>query len=417
MNIKNITICLILIFLFACKQNDKNLMDVCIFKEGDNYQLTGSIIKKKIGSFKTADQAIQYAINNMSEGGCIEILSGKYELKNTVYLANGIWLKGSGRRTEILVTTTDTTEVGIFGSGLKDVKVSDLSIVAIDTIQTLAGICFDHCGDCEIDNIYAEGFKKYGIWLRNNSFLCHINNCTAANNMRANIFTDSLFWSRAGEYMPNLITNCITYGGWNGIEINKSIVLNIVGCIVHQPENFGFFIHNVSNSVLVNGCRTYQTQNDAVVVEKSHEVNLTSNIFCWSRGKGIVLRGVDWGTISGNNIIDSGSERYGGFSGVGDANGIELTDKCRCILVNGNNIFNWGGQGIMNYAVFEDESCENNLFSSLNINYYEKGGVKSHGKNSVVSNIIQKSSPALHGKPEGPDPLFIPERLQEFIRE
>lgn len=406
-----------MLLVLGCNVAPDQYSDFNIAISDGKYLVQDAFSGKKFKAFNDADIALQTAINALQNGGSVTIMSGRYEIKNTIYLKSGVCLKGNGRRTELIFTGADSTGVGLFGSGLKDVLVSDLSIVAGDSTSVQAGICYDHCGDSEIDNVYIEGFSKYGIWLRNNSFLCHLNNCTAAANGRANIYTDSLFKSRAGEFMPNLITNCITYGGYNGIETNKSIVLNIVGCVVHQPENFGYYINNISNSVLLSGCRTYQTQNNAVVVENSHEINLTGNIFCWSRGKGIVLKGVNWGTISGNNVIDSGSEQYGGFPGVGDANGIELTDGTKCIQVTGNNIFNWGGQGIMKYAVYEDETCENNSFTSLNINYFEKGGVVSKGHNSIVSDIVAKDNPALKGNPKGPDPLFIPERLQEFIRE
>lgn len=94
-------------------------------------------------------------------------------------------------------------------------------------------------------------------------------------------------------------------------------------------------------------------------------------------------------------MIDSGSEQYGGFPGVGDPNGIELTEKTRCVQVTGNNIFNWGGQGIMKYAVYEDETCDHNSFTSLNLNYFEEGGVVSRGKNSLVKDIVYIKEPAL----------------------
>ena len=116
-------------------------------------------------------------------------------------------------------------------------------------------------------------------------------------------------------------------------------------------------------------------------------------------------------------MIDSGSEQYGGFPGVGDPNGIELTEKTRCVQVTGNNIFNWGGQGIMKYAVYEDETCDHNSFTSLNLNYFEEGGVVSKGKNSLVKDIVYIKEPALKGNPAGPDPLFKPERLEAFIEE
>lgn len=402
---------------FSCQPTPDNISNIVLSRVGNEYQLIESFSRAKINSYQQAGIAIQSAIEILKEGGTLELLNGEYLINQTIYLNKGISMKGNGRKTILRIANTDTTGVGIMAIGLKGIEVSDLSVISTDSSNSIAGICFEHCGDCEIKNVYAEGFSKYGIWLRNNSFLCHLDNCTAAANRQANFYTDSLFWSRAGEYMPNLITNCISYGGYNGIEANKSIVLNIVGCIVHQPENFGFYIHNVSNSVLISGSRTYQTQNNAVVVEKSHEINISGNIFCWSRGKGIVLKGVNWGSIVGNNVIDSGSERYGGFPGVGDANGIELTDGTKCIQITGNNIFNWGGQGIMKYGVYEDESCENNSFTSLNLNYFEKEAVISKGQNSWVKDIVAKDNPALNGNPRGPDPLFDPQRLHDFIRE
>jgi len=403
-------------FAFSCKINQEFSDDLVVSSRNGNYVLSCAISGNKVYSSSDAGKAIQKGIDLLENGGSLRLSSTEYVLTQTLHLNSGIHLKGEGRKSQLIIKDADSTGCGIFATGKKDIQVSGLSIVASGS-SVKAGICFDHCGDCEITDIYSEGFQEYGIWLRNNSFLCHINDCTAAGNKRANIYTDSLFWSRAGEYMPNLITNCITYGGWNGIECNKSIVLNIVGCVVHQPENFGYYIHNVSNSVLLTGCRTYQTQNDAVVVEQSHEINISSNIFCWSRGKGIVLRGVDWGTISANNIIDSGSERYGDFPGVGDAIGLELVMKTRCVQVTGNNIFNWGGQGIMKHGIFEDETCFQNSFIANNINYYESDGIISKGKGSMEKENLLHKSPALNGNPAGPDPLFKPELLQTFIRE
>lgn len=401
---------------FGCNYRPSEVLDITISKIGNKYFLTETGSQQHIANHKDAGKAIQSAVELLANGGTISLMNGEYLLDQTIVLAKGVSIKGNGRKTILKIVATDTTGVGIVATGLKAISVSDLSIINANKQGAIAGICFDHCGDSEIENVYVEGFEKYGIWLRNNSFLCHINNCTAAANMRANIYTDSLFWSRAGEYMPNLITNCITYGGYNGIEINKSIVLNIVGCIVHQPQNYGYYIHNVSNSVLLSGCRTYQTGSDAVWVYKSHEINITGNIFCWSRGKGLVISGVDWGTISGNNIIDSGSERYGGYNGTGDAIGIEL-QKARCIQITGNNIFNWGGQGIMLYAIREDAASSNNSIISNNINYYTEGSLISSGSNTIVKDNLGLKSPALNGNPEGPDPLFDPNRLQRFIEE
>lgn len=413
---KNFVFVLIAMTAVACNRLPEEIANITISKNGNKVYLIESATQQPIANYKDAGIALQEAVNLLDSGGTISVMTGEYTLNQTVYLGKNVSVKGNGRKTVFKIVKTDSTGAGIMAIGLKGVSVSDLSIISAKEPGSVAGICYDHCGDCEIENVYAEGFEKYGIWLRNNSFLCHVNNCTAAANMRANIFTDSLFWSRAGEYMPNLITNCVTYGGYNGIETNKSIVLNIVGCIVHQPRNFGYYIHNVSNSVLLSGCRTYQTGSDAVWVDKSHEINITGNIFCWSRGKGLVISGVDWGTISGNNIIDSGSERYGGYKGTGDAIGIEL-QKSRCIQITGNNIFNWGGQGIMMYAIREDALSSQNSIISNNMNYYTESSVSSKGRNTVVKENTSLQSPALNGNPNGSDPLFKPANLEKFINE
>jgi parallel beta-helix repeat protein len=400
----------------SCNNLPDEISNLTIFPKGNKFVLLESNTLLQIAEYNDAGKAIQSAVDLLDEGGTISLLNGEYVLNQTIYLAKEVSMKGSGRKTILKVIQTDSTGVGLMATGLKGITVSDMSIISAKSQDAVAGICFDHCGDSEIKDVYVEGFKKYGIWLRNNSFLCHINNCTATANMQANIYTDSLFWSRAGEYMPNLITNCITYGGYNGIETSKSIVLNIVGCIVHQPQNYGFYIHNVSNSVLISGSRTYQTGSHAVWVDKSHEINITGNIFCWSRGKGLVLSSVDWGTVSGNNIIDSGSERYGGFISTEDAVGLEL-QKSRCIQITGNSIFNWGGQSIMLYAIREDAASSNNSISSNNMNYYSEGSIKSYGNNTIVTDNIALKSPALNGNPDGPDPLFDPGKLVNFIRE
>ena len=164
-----------------------------------------------------------------------------------------------------------------------------------------------------------------------------------------------------------------------------------------------FHLLKHSNSVLITGCRTYQIQNDAVVVENSHEINISSNIFCWTEGNGIVLDQVKWGTISANNVIDSGSinpfdphkdslktteEVKRNLRSPNDRksikSGIVVKNMTQGVTITGNAVFNWPATPKMKYGIVEDATCENNIISSNNINFYSIADVHSEGKGTKV---------------------------------
>jgi hypothetical protein len=131
--------------------------------------------------------------------------------------------------------------------------------------------------------------------------LSEIRGCKISDSGKSGIYlqaTSKNLKSRAGDYLPNLITNCIIYGGNYGIELQKTICTNIVACQVFMTKSAGFYI-NGANSTLISGCRTYQISDDAIRAVKSHELNVSSNIFCWHEGHGILLDNVIWGTING----------------------------------------------------------------------------------------------------------------------
>jgi hypothetical protein len=53
-----------------------------------------------------------------------------------------------------------------------------------------------------------------------------------------------------------------------------------------------------------------------VVADHSHEFNLSSNIFCWHERHGVLIQDRNWGTIAGNEVIDTGSYNPGGVDHV-----------------------------------------------------------------------------------------------------
>ena len=141
---------LIIIFtilaLFSGRAESKELRDVQVYADEKGYILRDPFSGKELGSFEFADDAIKKGIVLLPDGGSMELSSGKFVLRNTVYLKNGISLTGRGRRTELIIQAVDSTGVGIYGQGLKNVIVSDLSLIAADKKDTLvkAGICYDH---------------------------------------------------------------------------------------------------------------------------------------------------------------------------------------------------------------------------------------------------------------------------------
>jgi hypothetical protein len=375
---------------------------------------------------------------------------GTFLLEEPVRLADDVHLRGSGRGTRLQVSEANRDGVGLLCEGLHGVAVSDLALTAGANEGAVAGVVLDDCGDCQVRDVFAVGFAHYGIWVRNNSFLCEVRGCKLGGNGRANLYLEHLErGGRGGDYAPNLVTNCIAYGGGTGFECDRAIVLNIVGCAVYQPNKYAYHVRNTSNSVLISGCRSFQVEQDAVVVEASHEINISSNTFCWHEGHGIVLKDVIWGTVCGNNVIDSGSvnlttktlasttlldvtvevdgEPYTHpfhMSPPDDyepplMNGIYLIEGTRGVTVNGNAIFNWGPAPHMKYGVEEDTSCINNVISANNINFCQQGAVLSKGSGSQVHGNVSRVDEAYLGKPAGPGGVhvFDVELIRRFIQD
>lgn len=393
-----------------------------IFKEGGQYKVRGRVSTKVYKSSSRADEVIQFAIDSFEkQGGDIVLFSGVYILEKQINLNSYISLKGSGPSTSLYLSAHHDTGTAFSCHQLDRIRIADLSVKAQKgSVHAKNGIILDHCGDSVIENIYCVGLAEHGVWVRNNSFLCEVRGCKFADITGSAVLMEKLAkGGRAGEYIPNLITNCIAYGGGKGFECKRSIVLNIVACQVFQSKGVAFFVGETSNSVLISGCRTFQIQDHAVVVEKSDEINLSSNTFCWHLGHGILIENVKWGTITGNCIIDSGSinpysnEHTNMYIPVKidlkphRRNGIHITGSSKGLSITGNAIFNWIVAPPMLYGIREEKDCMSNLIVANNINYYDEAGILSEGKNTQVhSNNSTKEN---HREPDK-----ITERIQVF---
>lgn len=366
-----------------------------IYAERDLYKAMTRVTHEVILSSHQAGEAIQAAVDAAGEvGGQVFIEPGRYPITGPIRLRSRVRLSGVGRGTRLEVAD----EAGILLAGLDSAEVADLTIVAAKGSVAQAGLILDGCGDCQATNVLAGGFAAHGIWLRNHSFLCTIRGCSTAGNGQSNICLDTLaMHGRAGRYLPNLITGCMVYGSGVGIEARRAVVANITDCCVFQTAGSGLHVHSGSNSVVVTGCRTFQVGKHAVLVEDSDEFNLSSNIFCWQIEDGVVIRNAHWGTINGNEIIDSGSYN----SGVEDRtatwdqfpadwpphSGLKLLNV-HGYNISGNTIFNWGVCPPMEYGIYEDDACFKNNITGNSINFFAKEGVMSLGRESAVGNNV-----------------------------
>jgi hypothetical protein len=368
---------------------------IMVFGDGTEYRAVTRITHEPVAASASATETIQAAIYAMGDdGGQVFIEQGRYPLDEPVRLRNRVRLSGAGRCTRLEVRG----DAGVMLPGLDSAELADLAVVAAADGESEAGVILDGCGDCQVTNVLAGGFTGHGIWLRNHSFLCTLRGCSATGNGKSNIFMDTLAEAgRSGEFLPNLVADCTVYGGGIGIETKRTIVANIIGCVVFQTAGTGFHIHSESNSIVITGCRTFQVGKHAVLLEDTDEFNLSSNIFCWHIEDGVVIRNAHWGTITGNEIIDTGSynsnvpDRAAGWDTLPQDlprySGLQLLNV-HGFSVTGNTIFNWPVCPPMEYGIYENAASFKNNFTGNNVNLYDKEAVLSLGQESATCNNV-----------------------------
>lgn len=426
---------LITILLAAATNAFGQGTDYVIFKEGDFFsarnRISGSVEVKD----KEAGVTIQTVLDKFKgRGGKVELMSGRYPLTSQLVIPSHVTISGNGTSTVVVIGKTSQLESAFYSDSTSKVTIQELAITSEDPKEEHSGIIFNSGGDCLVRDVFITGMGAYGIWYRGYCFLSEIRGCKISGSGKSGIFLQGVKTkSRAGDYLPNLIANCIIYGGNYGIKLQETLCTNIVACQVFMTKNAGIYLDR-SNSTLISGCRTYQIQSDAVKVVKSDELNVSSNTFCWHEGHGIMLDGVIWGTINGNNFIDNGhinivpedvsSASYvmkipDGINVLDSLKcGIFATNKTRGVTVSGNAVFNWGSNAPLKHGIHEDASCSDNIIIGNNINFYHYSGILSEGTNSKESNNLSTKEPFI-GKDTAYQKMhwYDPRILQGFIEE
>jgi len=403
-----LTIALV-ILAYQAQCLDSVSQDFEIYQQGETHIVRGKIDLKEHFSGSSASEAIQFALNNLgASGGTVYIHTGIYLLNKQIDIPSHATLTGSGNGSRLIFGNNHVTGIAISCRAADNAVIKNLSIQAeLSNVSARIGVQIDSCGLTSVEKVTCIGMQEHGIVLSNYSFLCTIDACKIGGTGKSGILIKNLFkGGRGGDWVPSQVSNCIVYACGKGIECLKSLVINISDCQVYQTKSHGFHIHTQSNAVLVTGCRTYQITGGSVVVENSHEINLSSNIFSWSTEEGIILNNVRWGSVVGNNIIDIGSvnlfdpeedslikadpkrpfvKKYVPGQEITNYTGILLKNQTMGITITGNSIFNWHVAPPMRYGIEEDTSCVSNLISSNNINYCIEG-ISANGKETLVKN-------------------------------
>jgi hypothetical protein len=377
--------------------------NLTVSRAKDIYMVTGQISGNELYKSNSAGDAIQFAIDKHAKGGTVVLQTGNYVVKKQINLRSFITLTGSGPSTIIRMQENHDTGIAINGDTIFKAVVSNLSIVASKNDSTaIAAIKLSSSGDCQISDIFCVGMKHAGVWLATHTYLTEIRGCKFADIKGSGVLLEFLRSGVGGEYVPNLVSNCIAYRCGIGFRINNAVVVNFNQCAAHQCKNV--FNFNRGASVSITSCRSFQIEEEAVVLYNSAEINITGNIFCWSEKEAIKLNKVTWGTISGNNLIDIGSINYYTremnpekkrklFYPVPEGvevplySGLTLSEV-KGLTISGNAIFNWNQCPKMLYGIYEEKNCAYNLITSNNINWVKNEGIKSLGKNTLVANNL-----------------------------
>lgn len=345
-------------------------------------------------------------------GGEVRLAAGEFRLTGPLVVGSRVALRGAGRATRLIAA--GAAESAIELNQADGALLSDIAVVAAEGEAAPAiGITLTGCGDCRVTGVFVKGFARFGLLVQKGSFLNRIECCAVAGCGEANYkFFQLGKDGRGGDYLPNLAQGCTAYGGGVGFAVEATLVLNLVGCMVHQAKSHGFHLWSHSNSVLLSGCRTFQVGGNAVLVHDSNELNISSSIFCWTRDHGILLRKVSWGVVSGNNVIDAGVRAADG----GRRDGIRLAEGSEGLQITGNALFSWGDQVPMAHGVFEDETCRHNAVRGNNLNFYrESEGFVTAGSGSSAGENVAVADPAYRGNPNKPFPDFTNEAIDAFI--
>lgn len=287
-----------------------------VLKKGTTFVALNSVGNEIFAEDKHADIIFRRCISTLaaSGGGEIKVENGVFPFHTPVKLESRIKILRSGRTTTFVPASDNTDGVIFVASGKDEILLSDFvcQVDVLSTNEKASGIIIENCGDCKVRSVFIRDFSGYGFWLRNDSFLCRFVDCAAANNGKAEYYiSDINAGGRGGDY----IKNCTSYASrGKGIEVYASLCVNTVGCNMYHPKRNGYYFQQGSNSILLSGSRCFKAEGNGILIENSHELNVSSNYEAVPSPKIVIAVGAC--AISGGPFMNHSEAHNGADSAV-----------------------------------------------------------------------------------------------------
>lgn len=377
-------------------------------RSASRFFLWGDVDRCRVAESDDAASVLQGALDRFarSGGGRVEIRQGRFPIARTLELPPSVSVVGVGRAT-VFEMTPELARTGgpIFQARQTDrIVLADFACVGAPGAADASAIVLDGCGASVVRGVMAHRFPGCGIWLKGHSFANRLEDNFTSRNGRAGILVGQTSNGRGGRFVPNTISGCISYAeDGHGFEFEGAICQNLVNCTAYLPRGDGIYMHR-STSNLVSGCRVFMGARNGITIEDTHELNVTGNIVGWNTGENLRLDHCVWGTVTGNEFIDSGGRKAPQVS-------VHLRRGTKSVQITGNAIFNWHDNQVMAGGIQEESDCLENQITNNVINYYRDFPVRSQGVGSVAA--LNLALPHAYGSPNAPNvPNVKPEDIK-----
>ncbi len=326
----------------------------------------------------SARETIQYAVDQLSDGGEVILPRGCFFMDKSLTLSDGVTLTGQGRGTELRFASKSGAVVT--AKGARDVTLRHLAVTSKNREVSASGIFLVDTSNARVDDVLVVGFPNVGIHIRGGTEF-RISDSLIVDNDYANIFVEETKASSENS----LIEDTMFLWGGSGVRTENAQNLVIESCVVQQI--FGVPLDLDGEHISVVKTRAfYAESDDADVILRGTGFTIENNIFCWGRGNGIAVDGASDVLITKNNIIDHGTP-------PGDdifKSGVLLRNGASSVTVRGNAIWNWDDwtQGPMRYGIEELTGCKDNTFVLNTIQFYNQGPVFSEGTGTTVGSNV-----------------------------
>ena len=363
---------LILIVLFTTVQG--YTQGYKVYKVDELYICLTPDHKELIRS-EVASEVIQKAITESARSGVneVEISSGFYWLNKPIEAVDNVWIHGKKRGTELKLSFS--SDHCIVARNVSNVVLSDLTFSAGKNRGASCALLISNSSRIKLKDLTVFGFPKVGLKVTGNSPSLAIQRCKFIGNDLAHVRLSS---TGLNARNPIQIIECTFLRGGYGViteagESSKGLIIQSnMSAYTRGP-----FLDTDFDSAIVLSNRNYWGESDGVVI-RGRGFYVSGNSFSWNRGHALVLDGARNGEVLANNLTDMGARSRDGLRKCGLA-----MYNTEGVKVAANSIWNFGDQGLIEYAIYEDKSCVGNeLFANSGWFHASSEGFGLFGKGS-----------------------------------